>query len=83
MNTNQNATPSPGSDGIYEFTISYAERELDCRVEKADDILNVHMDNTDARLQIEPDGTVHQIGGTALPASSIEFIKKEVLGHEV
>ena len=83
MDTSQNANPTPGSDGTYEFTLNYSGRELDCRVDKADDILTVRMDNTEAKLQIEPDGTVHQIGGNILPASSVEFIKKEVMGHEV
>jgi len=83
METTQKITPTHGGDGTYNFTIDYAGRELDCKVTKADDILDVHMDNMDAKLQIEPDGTVHQIGGNALPESNIEFIKKEVLGHEV
>lgn len=83
METTQNTVPANGSDGNYEFTINYSGRELDCRVEKKDDILEVHMENLDARLQVEPDGTVHQISGNALPESNIEFIKKEVLGHQL
>lgn len=83
METTQNTAPVNGNDGVYTFTINYAGRELECRVEKNDDILDVHMENLDAKLQVEPDGTVHQIGGNTLPESNIEFIKKEVLGHEV
>jgi hypothetical protein len=83
METTQNTAPTNGSDGTYAFTINYAGRELECQVVKNDDILDVQMDNFSAKLQIEPDGTVHQIGGNTLPESNIEFIKKEVLGHEV
>lgn len=82
METNQNTQPK-GSDGNYEFTISYSGRELQCQVEKNDDILTVHLDNIEAKLQIEPDNSVHQIAGNALPESQIEFIKKEVLGYGV
>jgi len=83
METTQNTAPNNGSNGNYAFTINYSGRELECRVEKDDDILNVEMDNFSAKLQIEPDGGIHQIGGNALPGSAIEFIKKEVLGHAV
>ena len=83
METTQNTAPTSGSDGHYEFTINYSGRELDCIVDKDDDILNVKMENIEAKLQVEPDGTVHQIGGNTLPESNIEFIKKEVLGHEI
>lgn len=83
MNTTSETLPK-GSDGNYEFTINYSERELACRVEKKDDILQVHIDNNiDATLQIEPDGTLHQTAGNTLPDSNIEFIKKHVLGHHV
>jgi hypothetical protein len=82
METNQNTMPK-GSDGTYEFTINYSGRELACRVEKNDDILTVHLENMEAKRQVEPDKSVHQISGNTLPESNIEFIKKEVLGHEV
>lgn len=82
METNPNTLPK-GSDGTYEFTINYSGRELACRVEKNDDILTVQLENMEAKLQVEPDNSVHQISGNALPESNIEFIKKEVLGHEV
>lgn len=83
MNTTSE-TLQNGSDGNYEFTINYSERELACRVEKKDDILQVHIDNNiNATLQIEPDGTLHQTAGNTLPDSNIEFIKKQVLGHGV
>jgi hypothetical protein len=83
METTQNTAPVNGSDGHYEFTMNYSERELICHVDKKDDILDVRMDTLEAKLQVEPDGSVHQISGNKLPESSIEFIKKEVLGHEV
>lgn len=82
METTQNTQPK-GADVNYEFTITYSGRELPCLVEKNDDILTVHLDNIEAKLQVEPDNTVHQISGNALPESNIEFIKKEVLGFEV
>lgn len=82
METTPNTTPVNGSDGHYEFTITYAGRELACTVDKDDDILSVKMDTFEAKLQVEPDGTVHQIGGNALPESNIEFIKKEVMGQK-
>jgi hypothetical protein len=83
METSQNTAPANGADGHYEFTMNYSERELTCYVDKHDDILNVKMGDFEAKLQIEPDGSVHQIGGNKLPGSNVEFIKKEVLGHKV
>lgn len=83
METTQNTQPK-GADGTYEFTITYSGRELPCLVEKNDDILTVHLDNMEAKLQIEPDNTLHQISGNnSIPESHIAFIKKEVLGHKV
>ena len=83
MNTTSNTVPT-GTNGNYEFSIDYSGRELACRVEKNDDILKVSIDNNiEATLQIEPDGSLHQTAGNTLPESAIEFIKKEVLGHQV
>jgi hypothetical protein len=71
-------------DGKYEFKIYYSGREVACRVEKEQNVLHVHIDdNLDAELQINENGTITQTEGAVLPASSIEFIKKQVLGNEV
>lgn len=71
-------------DGKYEFKLFYSEREVTCRVEKEQNMLHVTIDdNIDAELQINPDGGLTQTAGTKLPDSSIDFIKKQVLGHEV
>lgn len=71
-------------DGKYEFKFFYAEREVTCRVEKEQNMLFVNIDdNLDAKLQINADGTITQVEGTKLPESSIDFIKKQILGHSV
>lgn len=71
------------TDGKYEFTINYSERELTCHVVREGDTLNVHLDNNiNAVIELQPDGTAVQKSGDELPASSIEFIKKQVLEHE-
>jgi len=81
--TDQETTPAE-KDGKYEFKLFYSEREVNCRVEKEQNTLHVNIDdNIDAELQINNDGTITQISGTTIPPSSIEFIKKHVLGHEV
>ena len=68
------------TDGKFEFTINYSERELTCHVEREGDILHVRMDNNMlAEIELHPDGTAVQISGDDLPASSVEFIKKQVL----
>ena len=67
------------TDGNYKFTINYSERELTCHVERKGDILHVHMDNNmNAEIELLPDGTAVQISGDELPASNVEFIKKQV-----
>ena len=72
-----------GSDGIHEFTMQYSGRELATRVEKNGDRLNVEIDsNLAAELELHWDGTLTQISGNALPASNIEYIKKQVLGQD-
>ena len=71
-------------DGKYVFKLFYSEREVSCRVEKEQNMLHVTIDdNIDAELKINEDGSITQTAGSKLPASSIEFIKKEILGHEV
>ena len=68
------------TDGKYEFTINYSERELTCHVEREGDILHVHIDNNmNADIELLPDGTAVQVSGDELPASTVEFIKKQVL----
>lgn len=82
--TDTENTTLAGNDGRHEFTIDYSGREVPCIVEKSEDRLTVHIeDNITAELQIEPDGTLHQTSGNTIPDSVIEFIKKNVLGHEV
>jgi hypothetical protein len=79
MTDTVNTTP----DGDFEFTVNYSERELTCRVKKDQNHLKVHLDNnSDAWLEIQPDGSLVQTSGTDLPASLIEFIKKHVLGQD-
>ena len=79
----QDTTPAE-KDGKYEFKLFYSEREVTCRVEKEQNMMHVNIDeNINAELQINEDGTITQAAGTKLPPSSIEFIKKQVLGQEV
>ncbi|MDB5112249.1 MAG: hypothetical protein JWR67_3363 [Mucilaginibacter sp.] len=83
MIDSQDKTPAE-KDGKYEFKLYYSEREVTCRVEKEQDKMHVSIDNNmDAELQINEDGTITQIEGATLPDSSIEFIKKQVLGTEI
>lgn len=81
--TTQNNGTTAGQDGQYEFTMQYGGRELTCLVEKNQDKLSVHLDNNiDAELELHWDGTISQISGTTLPDSNIDFIRKQVMGHE-
>jgi len=83
MIDSQDTTPAE-KDGKYEFKLFYSEREVTCRVEKEQNKLHVNIDdNLDAELQINNDGTITQVGGAKLPDSSVEFIKKQILGTEV
>ena len=83
MIDSQDTTPAE-KDGKYEFKLFYSEREVVCKVEKEQNKLHVNIDNNiDADLQINEDGTLTQTGGTKLPDSSIEFIKKQILGTKV
>ncbi|GAA4319885.1 hypothetical protein GCM10023149_18840 [Mucilaginibacter gynuensis] len=71
-------------DGKYEFKINYSERELNCKVEKEQDKLHVSIDdNINAELKINNDGSIEQVEGTPIPASTIDYIKKQILGHQV
>jgi hypothetical protein len=76
----QDITPAE-KDGKYEFKIFYSGREVACRVEKEQNILHVNIDdNINATLKINADGSVIQTEGNEIPDSSIEFIKKQILG---
>jgi hypothetical protein len=80
--TNSPDTIPAEKDGKYRFTISYSEREVSCQVEKEHDMLHVVIDESlNAELKINPDGSVKQIEGTAIPESCVNYIKKQVLGH--
>ena len=69
-------------DGKYKFTISYAEREVSCQVEKEQNILHVVIDESlKAELKINNDGSLEQIEGSPIPDSCINYIKKQILGH--
>ena len=80
--TNAPDTIPAEKDGKYKFTISYSGREVSCQVEKEQQMLHVIIDdNLNAELKINNDGTVTQVEGASLPESSIDYIKKQVLGH--
>lgn len=71
-----------GADGTHEFSMQYSGRELNTRVKKEGEKLDVNIDNNiNAVLEIHWDGTITQISGNTLPESNIEFIKKQVLGQ--
>jgi hypothetical protein len=83
MIESKDTTPAE-KDGKYQFQLSYSGREVICLVEKEQQTLHVNIDNNiDADLRINNDGTLTQTGGTQLPDSSIDFIKKQVLGNQV
>ena len=68
------------TDGKYEFTLNYSERELTCRVEREGDILHVQIDNNmTADLELLPDSTVRQISGDEIPQSNLDYIRRMVL----
>ncbi len=76
----QKDTTPAAKDGKYEFLINYSERELTCRVEKEQNKLHVFIDNNiNAELELQPDGSLTQASGNALPESTIEFIKKHIM----
>ncbi len=81
MTSNQDTIPAE-RDGKYKFTISYAEREVSCQVEKEQNMLHVVIDeNLNAGLKINADGSLTQVEGAPIPDSCITYIKKQVLGH--
>jgi len=83
MTTLEEKTPAE-KDGKYSFKLFYSEREVGCQVEKEQDMLHVIIDeNIQAELQLQADGNLKQVSGTKLPDSVIEFIKKQIMGHEV
>ena len=79
----EDITPAE-KDGRYEFVIHYSGQERICRVEKEQNKLHVTIDNgTSAELEIANDGTITQTDSSSLPDSIIDYIKKNVLGHNV
>lgn len=81
MTTAQDTTPAE-KDGKYKFTLNYSGREVSCQVEKEQQMLHVIIDdNLNAELKINSDGTVTQVEGSPIPDSSIDYIKKQVFGH--
>lgn len=83
MIDHQDTTPAD-KDGKYQFLLNYSGREVTCLVEKEQQMLHVKIDdNFEAELEIHNDGTLTQTEGATLPDSSIDFIKKQVLGLHV
>jgi hypothetical protein len=79
----QDKTPAE-KDGKYEFKLFYSGREVVCKVEKEQNTLHVNIDdNIDAELKINTYGSLTQIEGSPLAASVIDFIKKQILGHNL
>ncbi|MGF7079487.1 hypothetical protein [Mucilaginibacter sp. UYCu711] len=79
----KDTTPAE-KDGKYQFKLHYSGREVNCLVEKEQQMLHVTIDdNITAELKINNDNTLTQTAGTNLPDSSIDFIKKKVLGLQV
>lgn len=71
------------TDGKYEFTINYSERELTCHVEREGDILHVYIDNNiQADIELQPDGSAVQLSGSELPESNIDYIRRMVLDDQ-
>ncbi|GGH17677.1 hypothetical protein [Mucilaginibacter phyllosphaerae] len=80
MIEDKDTTPAE-KDGKYEFLMHYSGREVPCKVEKNQNKLNVHIeDNIQAELTIQQDGCILQTGGSELPDSAIDYIKKRILG---
>jgi len=81
MTPDQNTMPAE-KDGKYKFTISYSGREVSCQVEKEQQMLHVVIDdNLNAELKLNTDGSLTQVEGAALPDSSIDYIRKQIFGH--
>jgi len=76
-------TKPAANDGKYQFEINYSGRDLACEVVKEQSTLHVTIgENLSADLKINSDNTLTQTSGAQLPDSSIDFIKKKVLGLE-
>jgi hypothetical protein len=74
-------TKPAANDGKYLFEINYSGRDVNCEVVKEHETLHVTIDeNLNAELKINSNNTISQIAGAQLPDSSIDFIKKKVLG---
>lgn len=74
-------TKPAANDGKYQFEINYSGRDVNCEVVKEQNVLHVTIDeNLTADLKINNDNTLTQTSGSQLPDSSIDFIKKKVLG---
>lgn len=70
-------------NGEYDFSINYSERVLSCHVSKKGNQLQLHIDNNmNATLELQPDNSLTQTSGPDLPASTIDFIRKHVIGHD-
>ncbi|MBB5396529.1 MULTISPECIES: hypothetical protein [unclassified Mucilaginibacter] len=68
-------------DGKYEFEMHYSGREVPCRVQKEQNKLDVCIDkNIEAELTVQDDGCLVQTGGTELPDSAVDYIKKRIFG---
>ncbi len=69
-------------DGKYKFTINYSGREVSCQVEKEQQQLHVIIDdNLHAELKLDNEGKLTQVEGAAIPESCIDYIRKQVFGH--
>ena len=74
-------TSPADKDGKYEFQLHYSGREVPCLVEKNQNRISVQIeDNIFADLELLSDGTIKQTGGSELPDSAIDYIKKRILG---
>lgn len=74
-------TSPADKDGKYEFNMHYSGREVPTRVEKVQNKLNVVIDNgIEAELTVQEDGCLVQTGGSELPDSAVDYIKKRILG---
>ncbi|QQL49266.1 hypothetical protein [Mucilaginibacter ginkgonis] len=66
-----------------EFKLEYSGQELSSTVTREGNIFHLHVDNNiDADLELKEDGSLVQISGPELPLSSVDYIRKRVLGHD-
>lgn len=74
-------TSPAAKDGKYEFQLHHSGREVQCTVVKEQDKLSVCIDNNiNAELTVYPDGRLTQTGGTDIPDSAVDYIKKRIFG---